>query len=275
MRTASLRQLAGEFDLFLIDQFGVLHDGTKPYPGVLDALRALRDAGRTVVILSNSGKRAEPNERRMEKLGFSRTLWDLFVTSGETARSMLERGEILPVPPRTCHVVSRDGDASVLDGLGIRLAEDPAEAECILIAGSEAPQVTLADYERRLRGAAQCGVPAVCVNPDMTMLLPEGLAFAPGRIARLYESLGGTVVWIGKPHPAIYRSARARFPEARRVICIGDSVEHDIAGGRSAGFATALVRTGIHADENEEALEAEFSRHGVRPDFVLPRLAWD
>lgn len=273
MKETTLDDLAAAYDLFLLDQFGVLHDGTKPYPGAVAALEALKRAGRSVVILSNSGRRAEPNEQRMERLGFSRSLWDLFVTSGETARAMLERGELLDGSPRSCFIVSRDGDASILDGLGIALAENPAEADCLIIAGSEAPQVTLADYERRLRGAAERGVPAACVNPDMTMLMPEGLAFAPGRIARLYEKLGGTVVWIGKPHPAIYRAARARFPQSRRVVCIGDSVEHDIAGGAGAGFATVLVRTGIHADEDEEALEAEFRRHGARPDWLLPRFA--
>ena len=65
------------------------------------------------------------------------------------------------------------------------------DVDLVLIAGSEAPQRTLADYEALLAEPAARRVPALCVNPDMTMLVPGGHAFGAGRIARLYEALGG------------------------------------------------------------------------------------
>ncbi|TGQ96366.1 TIGR01459 family HAD-type hydrolase, partial [Mesorhizobium sp. M1C.F.Ca.ET.204.01.1.1] len=77
--------LAERYGVFLLDQFGVLHDGQAPYPGAVEALSTLKRAGKTVVLISNSGKRARPNEDRLLKLGFEVGSWDHFVSSGEVA----------------------------------------------------------------------------------------------------------------------------------------------------------------------------------------------
>lgn len=42
----------------LLDQFGCLHDGQKPYPGAIDAVSALAAAGLQILLLSNSSRRA-------------------------------------------------------------------------------------------------------------------------------------------------------------------------------------------------------------------------
>ena len=80
-----LSALADSFDLFMIDQFGVLHDGVSPYPGAIECLASLKASGKGVVLLSNSGKRAAANIARLADLGFSHELFDHVVTSGEVA----------------------------------------------------------------------------------------------------------------------------------------------------------------------------------------------
>ncbi|RUY94525.1 TIGR01459 family HAD-type hydrolase, partial [Mesorhizobium sp. M7A.F.Ca.CA.002.15.1.1] len=77
-RLDGLGPLAERYNVFLLDQFGVLHDGTRPYPGAAAALSALKRAGKTVVLVSNSGRRAQPNESRLMKLGFEPGSWDHF-----------------------------------------------------------------------------------------------------------------------------------------------------------------------------------------------------
>ena len=69
---AGLRESIEDFDVYLLDQFGVLHDGVRPYPGVAEALEALHDAGKKLVILTNSGKRSAPNLERLVALGVPR-----------------------------------------------------------------------------------------------------------------------------------------------------------------------------------------------------------
>ena len=96
-----------------------------------------------------------------------------------------------------------------------------------------------------------------------------------GAIARLYEANGGNVVWIGKPFPMMYAHAARLAGDIApaSVLCVGDSVEHDIVGARRFGAAAALVRTGILARASEAELARECAAHGVVPDFVLADLA--
>src|SRR5690606_23462326 len=84
-----LGEVANRYDAFFIDQFGVLHDGTAPYPYAAETLLRLTRAGKRVMLLSNSGKRSAANETRLERLGFSREGWTDFLSSGEVAWSML------------------------------------------------------------------------------------------------------------------------------------------------------------------------------------------
>jgi HAD superfamily hydrolase (TIGR01459 family) len=266
-----LRDIASAYRLFFVDQFGVLRDSMAPYPGAIEALGKLRADGRKVVIVSNSGKRSAPNEERMERLGFSRSSWDLFLSSGEVAWRMLA-SKPASARPKRCLILARDGDVSPIEGLGIVLAESADEADLVLIAGSEAPEKTLADYQALLEPAASRKVPALCINPDMTMLVDGGTAFGAGRIARAYAALGGPVTWIGKPYPEIYRTARAIVGVDGPALGVGDSVEHDIAGAKGVGADAALVLAGIHAGETD--LEALYLQEGARPDHVLEHFVW-
>lgn len=274
----TLAALADRHDVFFVDQFGVLHDGTAPYPGAVEALARLHDLGRTVVLLSNSGKRAASNERRLAGLGFRPGSWDLFLSSGEVAWSIFSGrvGDDRLAPGSRCLLLARDDDRSAVDGLDIRIVADGSEADVVLISGSEGERLSLDDYRRMLEPAARRGVRAYCTNPDKIMLTSVGPRFGAGRIAEAYAEMGGPVTWIGKPFSAIYETALALVgtPAPQRVVGIGDSVEHDIAGAAGAGLASALVRSGILATMDEAALAALFAEEGAVPDYVLPAFAW-
>lgn len=265
--------LADRFDVFFIDQFGVLHDGTAPYPGAVETLARLTASGKTTVLLSNSGKRSAPNEARLVKLGFKPGSWSHFLSSGEVAwRRLADSGE----PGRRCLLIARDGDRSAVDGLALELVDDGAQADVVLLSAAESDRHDLAHYEALLGPAAHRGVPCLCTNPDKIMLTPAGPRFGAGRIADLYAELGGPVTWIGKPFSDIYTAALAlaASPDPARVVCIGDSVEHDIVGGTRAGLATALVKTGILQGSRDSERRLLYQQYGAVPDFILPAFHW-
>ena len=275
---ADLGALAERFEVFLIDQFGVLHDGAAPYPGAVEALAALKAAGKRIVLVSNSGKRAALNEERLTGLGFRAGTWDLFLSSGEVAwrRFAGELGEKPLVAGTRCLLLSRGGDRSAIEGLDLELVEDGAAAEVVLLSGSEGDTRPMESYRDLLEPAARAGVPCICTNPDKIMLTEAGLKFGAGAIADLYEQMGGKVERIGKPFPMIYQVALRDlgYPSPERIVGIGDSIEHDIAGARGIGAAAALVRSGILADLGPEGLEDAFARYGATPDFLLPQFVW-
>jgi HAD superfamily hydrolase (TIGR01459 family) len=267
------RAVSSAFDFFFLDQFGVLHDGQRPYRGAITTLRALKARGARIVIISNSGRSGEHNAKRMEKLGFSRDLYDHFLTSGDVARAALLGGE-LPItlgPATRCMTLSSSNEHDLADALGLMSTEDGAEADLLIISGSQGDRIRLGEYERRIVPAARRGAPCVCTNPDKLMLTSEGTHPGAGAIAALYEEHGGAVTWIGKPYPGIYAAAArlVGISDPSAVLCVGDSVEHDIVGARRFGAAAALIRTGILADLSESELAAEIGRHGVAPDLIF------
>ena len=254
MQIRGLSDIATQFDGMLIDQFGVIHDGQQLYPGTLRVLSELHALQIPVAVMTNSGKRAEANRQRLVKMGVPREHFVDAVSSGETAFSGLTA--------KTAFLIGKDGEDYGFDG--VTFVKDPAEAEVILILGSNAPQTSLADYRNLLQGLT---LPAICCNPDRLMLTPQGLMPAPGAIAALYEEMGGSVTWIGKPYPAIYREAARLIGNPARILCIGDSAEHDVAGGRNAGFATLLVMQGVSAGQDPATLVPQ-------PDYVMDRFQW-
>ena len=254
MRIEGLSEIARQFDGMLIDQFGVIHDGQKLYPGTLRILTELKALGIPVAVMTNSGKRAETNRKRLVKMGVPRDCFVDAVSSGEVAFNSLK--------VTRAYLIGKDGEDYGFDG--ITFVDDPRDAEIILILGSNAPATSLDDYRKLLAGIA---LPALCCNPDKLMLIPQGLMPAPGAIAALYEELGGTVSWIGKPYPGIYREAARLIGNPKRILCIGDSAEHDVAGGRNAGFSTLLVMQGVSAGHDPATLDPQ-------PDYVMDAFTW-
>lgn len=272
---SGIRDLADRFDVFILDQFGVLHDGTEPYPDAVETLVWLKQAGKRTLLLSNSGKRSAPNEARLVKLGFVPGSWDHFLSSGEVAWQSL-RKQLGNEAGLRCLLIVRDGDRSAVEGLPLTLVETGEEADIVLLSASEGDRFDLDHYRRLLQPAAARGARCLCTNPDKIMLTSVGPRFGAGRIAELYAELGGEVTWIGKPFPEIYTAALDMLgtPEQARVVCVGDSIEHDIAGGQGAGLRTALVMTGVLEASSAAEREQLFAEHGATPDFLVRTFAW-
>ncbi len=284
---AGLAALAGDYAGFVIDQWGVLHDGQAPYPGALEALAELHRRGKRILLLSNSGRRADHSRRHLAGLGFDLAMFDGVVTSGEAAwLHMRQRAR----PPfdrlgRRCLLLTRDGDRGVVEGLDIVVVEKAKDADFLFLSGVDSPRLGVEDYRPVLEEAARLGLPAICSNPDHRAPTPGQLVIAPGVLAKLYEGLGGEVAYVGKPHRPIYDTCLEALPGLApgEIVGIGDSLEHDIKGATDAGLATAFVTGGLHADELDaipdeatlqEVLQALARRYECRIDWVLPRLVW-
>jgi HAD superfamily hydrolase (TIGR01459 family) len=277
-RIVGLREIADRFDLFLVDQYGVLHDGVAAYPGAVDGLARIACPGRKAVVLTNSGKGAAANLRRLQALGFADSGLGTVVSSGDVALQQVKNGALGPRFARGADVcvIGRAGDTYAFSSDDFRLVARPRDAAFLVFAGSDAPRTSPDAYRSMLTAAAHAGVPAICINPDSTMIRDGTLVLAPGAIARLYESLGGPVEYVGKPYPAIFDHAiaSAAMGPGARVVMIGDSPEHDVAGARAMELSTLLVRTGIHRDLAEPQLLRLCEGCGGIPDFLTGAFEW-
>lgn len=282
-----LSAVADRYDAFILDQWGVLHNGTAVYPGVMEALAAMRSAGKKICLLTNSGRRASFNRARLAEMGFTDEQFDGIVTSGEAAwlGLKLRQDERLHGLGKRALLITRGNDLEVCDDLGLDLTSDPANADFVYLTGVDSPPKTLADYEPLIRHAASLGLPMICSNPDRVAVSGEGLHTAPGALAAAYEQMGGTVWYFGKPNRPIYEACLMVLAgiDPSRILCVGDSLEHDIAGARGMGLAGCFVMQGIHAEHFPEDLPDHrlelrvrelAERYETMPDYAIQRVVW-
>ncbi len=281
-----LRDIAASYDAFLVDLWGVVHDGKAPFAGVMEVLRELASAGRRVVFLTNTSRASERVAETLEEMGIGRDLFEAVISSGDVTRAALLAEDPplfagLPAAPRLLHL----GDASFvpwLFELGHRFVEDVGDADLVIATGAPRDEAALAITRAQLEPAAARDVPLVCTNPDRVIPAARGLTLGPGAVAALYAELGGRTFLYGKPHAPIYAAARRQLGEvpAARVLAIGDLLATDIRGARAAGMPSALVlATGGHAaalgpTPSDAVIDALCTEAGVIPDFVLDRFAW-
>ena len=278
-----LRAIADRFDYVLLDQWGALHEGKALFPEAHDCVLALHAAGKPVLVLSNSGRRAVDNLHRLDRMGLPPETYDGVLTSGEVAWQGLRDGATAPFAGlgKVCFLVTRGGDRSVVEGLDLDIVRDIARADFILLGGLDDDLADLDAWRGPLTKAAARRTPMLCANPDLTMFGAGGaLLPAPGALARAYETLGGKVAYIGKPHAPIFAAALdvLGHPPPERVLMIGDSLTHDILGGRSAGLLTLLITSGVHREELSTDLAASLAKlagsEARMPHWVIDRLVW-
>jgi HAD superfamily hydrolase (TIGR01459 family) len=282
-----IEAICDSFDHVLVDQWGVLHDGQRLYPGVQACLDRLRDRGKTVIILSNSGRRGAENARRLDEMGLPPVAYDRIITSGDAVWAAIAAGDTPPFDGigRRCLLFTRGNDRSVVAGLDLTLVERVEKAEFLLLAGLDESVADLARWHDLLSEAVDAGLPMICANPDTTMLSAGGLLPGPGAVAGFYESLGGTVTYVGKPHPQIYATALRTLgsPDPARVLAVGDSLDHDVLGARRIGAASLFITDGVQAPHFENVADGPNLTAAVRrlaegedrlPDWVMRELTW-
>lgn len=283
-----ISEISDSYSGFLIDQWGVLHDGERPYPGVIEALESLKARNKQIIVISNSGKRADINKDRFKELGFPENLFDHIVTSGEATWQNIQNPEntIFEGLGQKCFLLSRGGDQSVVEGTDVEVVNDIEDANFILLTGSDAPEKTLEDYyDPILKQASRKRLRMICANPDIKGIAGDKTILGCGAIAKRYEEFGGVVTYIGKPFPPIFRYALSLFKNVlpSQAVVIGDSLSHDIMGAVNTNLDCCLVAQGLHAGsfskvqstaDIHKVLKSLGQNYGVLPTYFIPRFAW-
>ena len=111
---------------------------------------------------------------------------------------------------------------------------------------------TMAEWHPFLKLALDANLPIYCSNPDRQSPREDGLIMSPGALAFAYAKLGGQVTFYGKPHRRIFDALSSKLG-AGRILMVGDSLEHDIAGAQAVGWDSLLVQSGLYAAEFAQA----------------------
>ena len=274
--------LAAEYDGFIVDLWGVVHDGIVPYDGAADCLRQLRAAGKRVVLLSNAPRRVRLVREGLRGMGLPDDSYEGILTSGEATRTaLLERTDpwIASLGRHVLHL-GPDKDRNLFEGLDLDIVEDPARADFLLNTGpnDDADDSGPDSYLPLLKDCAARGLPMLCANPDLEIVRGGRRIICAGLLARFYEQYGGAVRLLGKPHPEVYEIVCRMLDLPRsRMLAVGDALATDIAGARAAGIESCWVLGGIHAEmigDNMALAESEAAAAGLAPIATVPAFRW-
>ena len=263
-----LKDIVNTFDTFILDQWGVLHNGGAAFPEAIEALTFLKSNNKKVVILSNSGNTGIFSYDRLEQSGISRDLYLDVLTSGDHMRQNFSSGKFKQLGQQALYF-SWDNDHSVINDCSL-IESTLNDASFILCCGVDRGDVDA--YMDDLTFAYQHNLELVVSNPDLVAMTPEGaLKTCPGAIASAYQKMGGIVHWHGKPQKEIYTMCKELVGGWDNAIAVGDSLEHDIAGANGAGIDSLLITSGIHAKtiSDEESINNLCDEYSVNPSFYV------
>jgi HAD superfamily hydrolase (TIGR01459 family) len=276
---SGMAQIAGAYDGFIVDLWGVIHDGVTPYQGALACLAELRAQGKRIVLLSNAPRRASVAIDGLRRIGVDDRLYDAIMTSGEaTHRALATRSDpwFANLGDHVFHL-GPPRDRSVFDGIRLTEVPEPAGASFVLNTGpdDERSPTDPSAFDDVLHACRAARLPMVCANPDLTVVRDGQWILCAGSLAERYEAWGGDVRSIGKPDPAIYAPTLAALDvPPHRVAAIGDSLRTDIAGAARAGLDAIWILGGIHAHQDSEAASRDAAAHGLHPKAAMLRFVW-
>jgi len=262
MRVLPLSAAVRPYDHFLLDLDGTLWVGDEALPGAVDAVAALRDAGKSVLFLTNDVRHPpEGFVRKLWRLGFQASLPEILSVGAAVQFTLAER-----VGGGTAFVIGSQALVDHVAEAGLRIVNGTqfaSRADVVVVGGHD-------DFVfEELKVATQAvfrGADLIGATRDATFPMPDGPWPGTGAILAAVEAAVGRKASsiIGKPELAMYQAATDRLGEGR-IIGVGDKLDYDIAGARRAGFDQALVLTGGATREEAESADP-------RPTFVADSL---
>ncbi|PIB25809.1 HAD family hydrolase [Amylibacter kogurei] len=256
-----LSDVSDQYDAVFCDLWGCLHNGITPFPAAVKALEEFRDAGKTVILLTNSPRLGSSVVTQLDEMGVAPDLYHAVVASGDAARAAMMSGAF---GQRVYHI-GPARDEGFFTGVDVEdfyqgsdVVRVPLEdAEGIVCTGlfhdeTETPD----DYRAILLNAKNRGLALLCANPDIIVDRGEDRIYCAGALAQLYTEMGGESHYFGKPHPPIYALAQQRLTDItgriidpKRILCIGDGINTDIRGALGEDMDSLFITGGLAASD--------------------------
>ena len=267
--------LLDRYDGFVVDLWGVVHDGVTAYPGVTEALLLVRERGKRLVFLSNAPRRSWVVERQLAGYGLGPDHYDAVVTSGEVTWELLHQRTHpwFAALGRRAYHLGPATDLSVIEEVDLTLVSDVAEADFLLNTGPDPAlgPTSTEPYREVLAACAARNLPMVCVNPDREVVVNRQVLLCAGAFADLYREMGQREIFeVGKPDPTVYGPVLRRLGTApERTLAIGDGPRTDLAGARNSGLDCVWVLNGLSAALAPDSLDALAEAEEVNPIAAL------
>ncbi len=272
IKLKSIQEIINKYENYIIDQWGVMHDGKKGYNHAIEAINYLHKNGKKLFIISNSSKRQTSSFESLPKLGFNKNFFINVVTSGEMIWQLINnKFSHLEKMKKCFHIYNESKEDGLLfrNGLNLKFVNKIEEADFILAC---TPFINMQpiDYIPLLDKALEKKLIMYCANPDFETIETKNYQniFCMGAIAEIYKKMGGQVIIQGKPETFIYIEATKSIKlDKTKTIAIGDSIFHDVKGANNFSIDSILVKSGIHKDSN--SINNLCKNHKIEPTYII------
>tara|TARA_B100001057_G_scaffold497766_1_gene602825 strand:- start:1491 stop:2327 length:837 start_codon:yes stop_codon:yes gene_type:complete len=270
----SILDIIDRYDNFILDQWGVMHNGYKGYKHAIDAVDYLEKKNKNLFIISNSSKRKKLSEDKLRILGFNKNSFINVLTSGEMIWETMHKKYFDFLDKKKCfHIydTTKEDGLHFREGLNLTFTEKIEDAELIL-ACTPFFNMSPIDYAPLFDKAIDNKLTMYCANPDFETVDKNNSKniFCMGAIAEIYKKMGGNVIIKGKPDISIYDKSIDLFElDKIRTIAVGDSLFHDISGANNFCIDSVLVKSGIHKDLI--TIDKLIQNHQIKPSFIIDK----
>ena len=263
----NLSQIYNQYDAFIIDLWGVVHNGISLNTGASNVIEKLSSNGKKVIFLSNAPRPSASVIKFLEKINMKKKFLNNVMTSGEAAKISLKK---MYYGKKFYHL-GPERDNILYKGLDLKKTTIE-ECEFILCTGLFDDQEEDLNYYKKFL-QKQISKKLVCTNPDLTVHRGNIEELCAGSVAKVFEELGGKVVYYGKPHKEVYAKC---FHESEKVLAIGDNLRTDIKGANNLNIDSIFITEGVHRQEigDPTKLDTLLIKYKVRTNFFQKELTW-
>ncbi len=281
----SLAHIADDYDVILIDVWGVTHNGVEPFPLAIKAYEDLKSRSKTLVILSNAPRLSNVTRERLSAMGIDDVLFDDVFTSGiECHMALRDRADdFYKQLGRNLFHIGPERDRTVFEGLPYTQVDSVADADFLLITGTDGWEKDASAYADRLAIAKKKNMPVICANADKVVTIGDQLVICAGAIADAYIALFSKEEQAhlplhihGKPNTSLFQAAhelanvkRGDHVPLSRVLMLGDSLATDIQGACRYGIDSVFTLSGVHRDHTANERAALMAFYNAKPTYIM------
>ena len=264
-----LSEIYHKYDTFYVDLWGVVHNGIHLNSGAIDVLHNLYKLNKKFILMSNAPRPAENVKNFLLKMKMDKIFIKNVFTSGEAALISLKK----KIYGENFYHLGPERDRDLFRGLE-KNSKMLKDADFILCTGFlDKRENSLNFYKNFLKNYTQ--IKMICTNPDFIVYRGPIKEYCAGTLARIFEELGGKVIYFGKPHPEIYNFC---MKKNEKILAIGDNIRTDIKGANNMKFDSLFITGGIHKSEFIDLKVDDYDKilenYKVKTNYYQEELTW-
>ena len=268
--SSGLNEIYENYDAFFIDLWGVIHNGEQLIESANDVLDHLNKRKKRFVLMSNAPRPKASVAKYLKSLGFKTEYMANVYTSGDAALGALENNKL----GKYFYHLGPEKDEDLFMKFIKFKKKNIDKAEFILCTGlDEAYETDLKYYENFFKD--HLSKKMICTNPDLAVYRGGTREYCAGSVAKIFENLGGDVIYFGKPYKDIYNDCAK---ENEKILVIGDNLNTDIKGANNMNYDSLLIIDGIHKNEFKNTdfnnVQRIFSKYNATANFIQKKLEW-